>query len=426
MKAKRHRPKLGVFSLLGIILLLSIVAIWLLVRRDQSNPRKLANPSSEPAQSENSHSAGVPSPNTANPPRSPVSSQPAVSALSEAAIPDSVQTWLHERLTPDSFTDGIELLKDASLSEQARLLVLDKLHSWRRHLTTDNLKALLAETKLLAIDANLPRVLRSRAVSAMATILVVLQEQSLLSQQEVESYSSFLTELGRDEATDALVRGRAIRALGLLKTDTAGPVIRELLAAPENWNNRELARDACLALVHLGGSAAVPVISQVLENTTDEAVFGTAAFALGQIQTPESLAALVRNESHFPSSGSADAALVEMEDVILRILGEPNDPNLVAAIEATRHLWKDGQRERYAPLLRSLAENSPAPAQQAAVSRLIEDSRGLSLELEQQALAAILPAVANNPQLAAYAEQIQIRLNAKPLVPNASAIPTQR
>jgi hypothetical protein len=371
---------------------------------------------------ENQPSGAVP-PNTKNSSGSPVFSQTATNSNEEAFL-ERVKSWLHERLTPESFAAGLALLKDQSLSEQARVLVLDKLHSWRRYLSPDNLKALFAETEGIAKDGAQPRELRSRAVNAMATILVVLQEQNLFTPAEVKAYSSFFAELSQTEDADLLVRGRAIRALGILKVETSGPMLRELLAIPENVNNQELARNACLALAQVDGEASVLTISRVLEGTSDETIFGTAAFALGQIQTPESLVSLVRNETRFPDSGSADAALVNMEDLILRILQHPNDPNVPYAVEATKHLWKDGQRDRYTPILRSLLENSPLPAQEAAVRRLIEDSQALPLENEQQALAAILPAVAKNPQLTDYAQQIQRRLDAKPLVPNAAAIPT--
>ncbi|MCU0782577.1 MAG: HEAT repeat domain-containing protein [Verrucomicrobia bacterium] len=427
MKAKGPRSRLGVFSRFGIILLLAIVAVCLLARRDRSNPSELAQRSTEPTQKENQHSAAVPpsrSSNTTNPSGSAASSQPAATNLGGEAVPEHVQTWLRERLTAESFAGGIALLKDQSLSEQARVLILDKLHSWRRYLTPDNLKVLFAETELIAKDATQPRELRSRAVSAMATILVVLQEQNLFSPGEVQAYASFLTELSQAKEADLLVRGRAIRALGILKADNAGPMLRELLATPENVNNQELARNACLALAQVDGVASVPTISRVLETTSDDAVFGTAAFALGQIQTPESLAALVRNESRFPGSGSADAALVNMEDLILRILQRPEDPNIASAIEATRHLWKDGQRDKYTPLLRALVASSQLTAQQAAIGRLIEESRSMPLEQEQRALSLILPSIANNPQLADYTQQIENRLNAKPLVPNAATIPT--
>ena len=409
--------------------LAALIAVWLLLRHERGSSQ---NEQSEHPAGSSQENGGQSSATTPATPASRVpTSQSGGTARSQAvainpsgeAVPERVQMWLRERPTAESFAAGIALLKDLSLSEETRVLILNKLHSWRRNLSPDNLKVLFAETGFIAKDSTQPRDLRSRAVNAMASLLVVLQEQNLFSPAEVKAHFPFLIELSQANEADLLVRGRAIHALGTLKAETAGPMLRELLTVPENINNQELARNACLALAQVEGASAVSTIRSVLQTTTDEAVFGTAAFALGQIQTPEALAALVRNEARFPSSGSADAALVNMEDLILRILQKPDDPNITLAIEATRHLWKDGQRERYTPVLRSLLENSPLVTQQAAVSQLIEDSRSLPLDKEQQALSAILPAIASNPQLADYAEQIQNRLNAKLLVPNAEPIP---
>ena len=197
MNVNGHRSRLGKFSRFGIILLLLIVAVWLVARRDRSNPSETAqHPTESSRETQDPLSVAVPtsrSSSHSNLLGNTVVSQSTASNASEDALPERVQTWLRERLTPESFAAGIALLKDASLSEQARLLVLDKLHSWRRHLTPDNLKALFTETELLAKDANLPNVLRSRAVSAMATILVVLQEQKLLSRQEVGATKVLIT-----------------------------------------------------------------------------------------------------------------------------------------------------------------------------------------------------------------------------------------
>ncbi len=139
-----------------------------------------------------------------------------------------------------------------------------------------------------------------------------------------------------------------------------------------NLNRPEIARCACLALQQVDGLSAVTPIKGILNTTQDASIFGTAAFTLGQIGAPESMAALVETDSRFTTSGSCDAVLVDMEDVILATLNDPNQPNLIPAISATQHLWRDGQRERYVPLLRTLLATAPLAARKAALERLIE------------------------------------------------------
>jgi hypothetical protein len=360
-----------------------------------------------------------PEPSKQNPIRPPSpSTQDKVSAHAKndpfAGVSELVQAWLRLPLTPETFADGIAFLRDRYLPGQARLIVMDKLHSWRRRLAPDDLILLFSETYPIAGDATLSAALRSRAVSAMASLLVVMQEQKALARADVEAYFPFLTQLSQNQEAAPEVRGRAIRALGILKAESAGTVLRTLLAAPENINEPDLARNSCLALAQIYGPSAVGPISEVLMTTTDKTIFGTAAFALGQIHTPASLVALIQNQDRFPDSGSPDAALVNMEDVILDMLQHPTNPNVGFAIEATRHLWKDGQRERYTPILRTLIADAPLPHRKAAVERLIEDARSLPLQNEQRELSAVLPTISSHPELAGYSRQIQNRLKARP------------
>jgi|GEM_PF-3572643 len=70
MKANGHRSRLRKFSRFGIILLLLIVAVWLVARRDHSSPNELAQRSNEPPQKESRPSTALPtspSPNVTNP-----------------------------------------------------------------------------------------------------------------------------------------------------------------------------------------------------------------------------------------------------------------------------------------------------------------------------------------------------------------------
>ena len=339
-------------------------------------------------------------------------------------ITEQIQTWLRLPLTPPTFAQGIAFLKDQNLSEEARLLVLDRLHSLRRRLAPDQLELLFGETERIAGDATQPEALRARSVSAMATLLVVMQEQNLLARTDVEAHFPFFSQLGQQETAPVAVRGRAIRALGILKADSARDMLRAILAAPDNASEPELIRNTCLALVQVEGATAIEPIGRILASTTDETIFGTAAFALGEIHTSDSLITLLQNKDRFPGSGSPDAVLVNMEDLILVTLQDSSNPNVVFAIKATQHLWKDGQRERYIPLLQAVLASAPLPAQEAAVERLIQDARSLSLEKEQEQLAAILPIISHNSALKEYGNQIQNRLSAKPLFPSAAPIPT--
>src|SRR5205814_671207 len=122
-------------------------------------------------------------------------------------------------------------------------------------------------------------------------------------------------------------------------------------------------------------------------------VFGTAAFALGQLKKSECMAVLVENLSLFPNSGSCDAALVEMEALICGALRDPLDEHLSAAIKAARYLWREGQSDSYVPLLRNLLSATSLGTRRAAAERLLERASSLNFESEKGELRLLSNAI---------------------------------
>lgn len=336
-----------------------------------------------------------------------------------------VLTWLDAPLTHETIAEGVELLKECLIDEQARVIVLDRLHSRRRAMPPEDLRLMFAGLFDLATDTVQPSKLRARAVDALAAQFVLIQEQKHADRIDTASLFAFLTRVAPDLREPLEVRGRALRALGLLKVEGAATLLRSILDLQGAVDEPELARNACLGLAYLRDESAVNDIAAVLKTTKDKSVFGTASFSLGQLPSAASVIALVQNEKRFPDSASPDAVLVDMEPVILEMLRQPLEPHRTFAIEATRHLWKEGQRERYTPMLRDLVLHAPLPTRKAALERLIEDAGQLPFREEQRQLAMLLPEVAPNPALADYARRIEDRLAAKLVEPDAYAVPQE-
>ena len=127
-----------------------------------------------------------------------------------------------------------------------------------------------------------------------------------------------------------------------------------------------------------------------------------------------------RDLGRFPRSGSCDAALVDMDDVIIGMLKNPKDENLTAAVRASRYLWREGQRETYTPLLRNLLSCAPLAARKAAAERLLETASSLDFQSEKRELALVSAAIGNQAELQEYQQQIQSRLSAGVVAPNAA------
>jgi hypothetical protein len=139
------------------------------------------------------------------------------------------------------------------------------------------------------------------------------------------------------------------------------------------------------------------------------------------------MSTLVENSHKFRDSESCDAALVNMDVVILETLNHPDSPQVIDAIQATEHLWKDGQREKYIPSLQALLTNAPLEARRAACERLFDATSHLPFTQEKQELSVMLEFVGKSPELSEFAEKIQRRLTATilPVAAGSPSIPTE-
>lgn len=335
----------------------------------------------------------------------------------DSQVSIEAREFLIRRWDAVSFEQGMSLLQNRRESIVSRKLVIDKLRSKRRDLDPESLQRLLNQVILIAKDTTESPEISAEAIRSMASLIGLMEEKAQITKSDVKQDISFLIKVARDQKQDIKLRGTAIRALGDLQIQDARPLLRELLADQSNLNRPEIARNACISIWRLEGKEAIVPISEVLSRTDDPSIFGTAAFSLGQIKTVESMVNLVKNSDRFPDSASCDAVLVDMEETILEVLKNPQDENLIYAIHATRHLWREGQRERYVPQLRMLLSTASLLARKAALDRLLEVVSTLKLDDEKRELEPILIAIVNQPELNQYTERIRKRMLAKVLEP---------
>ena len=294
----------------------------------------------------------------------------------------------------------------------------------RKKLSAAEMNQALKQITAVAHDNNEDELVAASAIRTMGNMALTMRELGQISDAESKKESAFLLSAAKDAKRASHFRTSAITTLGILKSSEATPMLLELLAESQSMNVAELSRPACLALMRIEGERAAPTLRNVLAKTTDAHVFGTAALALGQLKNRESLKALIENSNRFTDSGSCDAALGEMSDLVKGILRNPGDEGLEAAVRATRYLWREGEREAYTPLLRGLLTKAPLAVRKMAIARLLESASTLEFEKEKQELALVLPALSKQPELAEFAERIESRLAARLVQPIAGGMPT--
>lgn len=329
------------------------------------------------------------------------------------------QELVNVRWADSSFARAIAIIADKKETRDSRSVAMELLITNRRKYKPDEMRRFLDEVTVVAKDSTTEGELTAQAIHTIANLTLTMEDLGQLSRAEAKKEGGFLLSAAVDSRRNSQVRSQAINALGILKISEASPILRAVLSEPTNVDVPEIARPACLSLMRIDRVSAVPVITRVLHKTANSVVFGTAAFVLGQINTRESMIALVENLGRFPESGSCDAALVEMEKVVLEVLKNPQDEMLTKGIQATRHLWREGQRERYIPALQSLLTTAPLAARKAVLERLLEAAGTQEFEKEKRELATILEVIKAQRQLSEYQERIRRRLSATLVTPSS-------
>lgn len=365
---------------------------------------------------------------SAKPPNTPVQvpdfSPSAVEVRTNAEVvstPTPFRAWVTETWNTNSFGSGSRFAKEGEA--RTRALALQKLFSQRQSMSEAELldfrRLLIEQIRATSDD---PYVVAA-SIRTLAGLLDYLKTKGLVSQTDVAADGELLVSYMSDSALDLQVRGAAIRAVGDLGITTGRKSIEDMLSDAANANTPEIARNGCLALVKLAGEESFTPIRGVFEKTSDSSVFGTAAFCLGQINNAAALSSLVENTQRFADSGSCDAALVNMDKVILETLKQSDSPTVISAIQATEHLWKDGQREKYVPALQLLLAGGSLAVKKASCERLVDAAGRLPFPQEKQELAVILETIEQSPELRKYAEKIRQRMNATVLVPATDSAP---
>ena len=323
----------------------------------------------------------------------------------------------------DSFDRGIGLISDPQESVDSRQAVMLKLASKRRQLNAAERARFLRESTHLAKDPDESPELRSTAVREMASTSLLMWEAGELTEEQAKADKQFLIQTMKDKQLDVSMRASAVNAVNTLTIAEARDVLEDLLSDPEDLKQSEIVRSGCLALVHIAGNESLNSISRIHSETNDPNVFGTSAYCLRQIKSPKAVATLMQNDKRFPDAGSATFNLVDMEDVICATLLNSVDPNVISGVQATKHLWRPGQKDRYMPLLYDLLERGDLETRKEVVARLFEEAQERPFDEEMAELSVVLSIIENQPDLTDDADMIRQRLTAKKVIPQISDEP---
>ena len=355
-------------------------------------------------------------PHTGKYAKAPPAKQDSHDATASASTSTQNSAVTPQDKTATVFQTLIARIPNKQQSAYDRILAVQQLLLAKKTLSASQLDDLRrALTELVKDPLDEPHVV-SATLHELTGLLLYLKETHQLSDSDIKAFSDLVTHYATMDGTNLDIRAESIRSIGDLGVPDGAQIAATLLQTGDNISIPQIARTSCLTLLKLDGKNATDIIKSVSENTTDPASFGTAAYCLGRINTPAAMSALVKTEQRFPDSGSSDASLVNMEDVILSSL-QPNNPHVDDAIKATVHLWKDGQAKRYTPALLQLAAGGSTQTRSLASERLLDLASTYPLPEEKAVLSQLLGSVKQAPELSSYLPLINKRLSANIVPP---------
>ncbi len=319
---------------------------------------------------------------------------------------------------PATVADLTGTFKSVTFSDKKRSEALGKLYATRMEMADAELLGFWEALLRVAEKQDLSTQFHSDTLWVLNEIGVLLRHKGLLNSGTIEEQVGFLVHVSTDVNQELTVRRMAITALGDLQVSNAVPMLSELLADKRNWDTPELARSASIALSRLDPKQAFKPVTSVLSNTTNSAVFGSAAYSLREMDSPEVLAVLVNNRNRLNDNLSVDNTVRKLFPMITNILANPSSPHISSAIDATQSIGQENQRTTVIELLSSVVKNSLAMStvRQQALNRLLDISKILHRE-ERHELLSQLDAMTTDPIFSENKKQIQRERNVQVLVP---------
>ncbi len=317
-----------------------------------------------------------------------------------------------------TFSKGLLLLQNAGTTSNQKNQALSKFAANLHRLTVDEIQQLLDALRDLLRDPATDAAVLRQAVHTFAAAALLQKERGQWSGERARQDGALLMAIAANDAAPPEGRHAALKALGALDVRDATPMIRGLLDDKEGRVPPEALAGACLALARLEPDQAAPAIGEMIRTTQSQTVFDAGVYALGEINTPQAMVAVVESMDRYLDSPAGAASLSKMADTILGVLAQPQSAALPQAIDATEHLWREEQRAAYAPLLGQIVVTAPVEEAQHALDRLLDMASRLDSEREKEALEPVLQAAETRPELDEYADRIRDRLSATVLKPN--------
>lgn len=238
-----------------------------------------------------------------------------------------------------------------------------------------------------------------------------------LTQENLSEKLAYMHDIALDKHKNDKRRCAAFRIVAELGDKDLAAITLNILSEKPGKNNMTVFKRALLAISSLQHKDAEDVINGIIAEAKDPSVYHVAIYSLGRVNSKSALRIMMQNKDRYRDTHSFNVAIPEMEDIILSQLEDGYSEETIFAIQATKYLWKEGQREKYIPKLRELLSDSSPEIQVAAAERLFDAMMTMHYDEGKEEMRRTLPYLSSNPNLREYERRIRGRLNAVPVTP---------
>ena len=179
-------------------------------------------------------------------------------------------------------------------------LLLWALYFCNRHYTSSDLQGsipIINDFTDRSSNDNLGR--KIAAIAAGADIYSRLHSSGMINDEAKREFCNKLINIVLDEQERPEVVATAIKSATILDCEDLTQALMRIVSDNSREYSNIVIRAACDGLSDLGAIESIHTISDILDSSTDEYVFATAAIALGKLGDPASLPALLRNQDRF-------------------------------------------------------------------------------------------------------------------------------
>lgn len=274
------------------------------------------------------------------------------------------------KAAPDSLV-SFSALKDKTLNPRYRQHLLFSYSESTSAMSPATLTKLVAIMEQLFIDPHEDELVREAAMSTSNNFILAAKRKGLVDDHYIAGFTKKNMEIILDDSESSAIRLNAVHALRSRRQRSEAPKLLELLTSGTIDDNM-LKRKIMALLGEWKYQELLPVASSFLKNSDDPKIRRSAAYALGNLGSPEIISPLLTCiEDKRDSGHRCQSSINKNAPLLNEMLQSGSDEKVFLALKAYQYVRKTS--EELEASLASFLDNDNPEFVLLAAKRLVRD-----------------------------------------------------